>query len=776
MQMLYQTLEGDSRDLAENVKHERQLRLIGPTNNGKSHLARCVAQLWVASGADSFCGRWIEAKPIKMTTMEEHLWSAREDSADGVHREVWGPLRYLWELAKRNPYSRFALILNESNRGGLFNILNAVWWEPRRAIGDKLDPKRDPPANLALIFTENPATADYSVIGGDDEALRTRLGKAATWAVVHCGVASSEREELKALCKGFVDTSNVGSNFVIKATGQGINSQHLSQALEELGWPAETLLEESAAGEQLRIARHLLQVAASVEATGLAASEEGYEDMSDVSEEPSALDVTPIVRSPLPAAAASWNCDWTNPKAVVQLIQAKGGNVLRKAVLENNSLIDNKEVVIAAVSKAPTLLQLASPRLREDEEVVETAILANGNMLQHASPKLRANKDLVLKAINADVRALTHASDDLRGDKDVMLAAVEQDGDLVLPLATTSLLGGDLEEVVLAAVRQNGDALQYVNAGLLGSAFKKVVLKAIGQTSHALKYAGDLRGDKDVVLAAVRKYGGRLKHASASLLGGDLEEVVLAAVRQNGEALQYVDASLPGGAFKNVVLTAVEQTGGALQFAKDMRKDRGIVLAAVRQNGEALQFASDGLRGDEEVVRAAMQRKPGVLRFASEVINTDRAFVLEAIKQHGQNVIGYMSDTLKGDKTFMLDLFRRWAEALKFIPIVSIESWLNLPPVHGSGGQKLYAMSKPDLQDLCDKAGIPYNGIKGDSYVGDSRPKLWSKIGERLLELESGESRDKRPLENGSESVAKHRLVRGGPSGINRDQQQPPQY
>ena len=214
IQRLFETLEGESPHLAENVKHARQLRLIGPTNNGKSHLARCVAQLWVASGADANSGRWIEAKPIKMTTMEEHLWSAREDSGDGVRREVWGPLRYLWEFAKLNPHARFALILNESNRGGLFNILNAVWWEPRRAIGVELDSARDPPANLAIIFTENPATADYSVVGGDDEALSTRLGAAATWAVVHGG--NTDNGELKRLCgvpPKMIDMSHVGLNF-----------------------------------------------------------------------------------------------------------------------------------------------------------------------------------------------------------------------------------------------------------------------------------------------------------------------------------------------------------------------------------------------------------------------------------------------------------------------------------------------------------------------------------------------------------------------------------
>ena len=91
-----------------------------------------------------------------MTTMEEHLWVAREEATS---RALWGPLRYLWHLACNHKRARFALILNESNRGDLFNALNAVWWEPRRAISD--EGSAFFPTNLALIFTDNPQTAEY---------------------------------------------------------------------------------------------------------------------------------------------------------------------------------------------------------------------------------------------------------------------------------------------------------------------------------------------------------------------------------------------------------------------------------------------------------------------------------------------------------------------------------------------------------------------------------------------------------------------------------------
>eukprot|EP00304_Pavlova_gyrans_P000741 CAMPEP_0206045198 /NCGR_PEP_ID=MMETSP1466-20131121/15276_1 /ASSEMBLY_ACC=CAM_ASM_001126 /TAXON_ID=44452 /ORGANISM="Pavlova gyrans, Strain CCMP608" /LENGTH=612 /DNA_ID=CAMNT_0053420129 /DNA_START=147 /DNA_END=1982 /DNA_ORIENTATION=+ len=181
-------LKYEGHDLAHNVTNNRQLKLVGPSNNGKSHLARMIAGLWVASGVKG--GSWLQAT-IEMTTLREHLWTCREGGERAM--EVWGPLRYLWHKAHAHVDARFALVLHEANRGGLFNALNALWWEKRREYsrhhdgtrgrldsGPALDERRlrqeecHLPSNLALIFTENPGTDQYSVVGGDD-ALATRL-------------------------------------------------------------------------------------------------------------------------------------------------------------------------------------------------------------------------------------------------------------------------------------------------------------------------------------------------------------------------------------------------------------------------------------------------------------------------------------------------------------------------------------------------------------------------------------------------------------------------
>ena len=228
---LYSALQGDG-DEKQNVRRARQLKIVGPSNNGKTELAQWMARMWVASAEDPTKGGWIETF-VTMETMDAHLWSARE-STGSAPREVWGPLRYLFQQSLDNPDSRFALVLHESNRGGLFNALNRIWWEKRRNYpnNDGIPEGEELPPNLALIFTENPATADYATIGDGDDALRTRLPPESTFALVRGGTNESELAELGFSGKEGRDfsTENVGLFYAMGAEG-GYSSQDWKEYL-----------------------------------------------------------------------------------------------------------------------------------------------------------------------------------------------------------------------------------------------------------------------------------------------------------------------------------------------------------------------------------------------------------------------------------------------------------------------------------------------------------------------------------------------------------------
>merc|ERR1712136_388151 len=97
--------------------------------------------------------------------------------------------------------------------------------------------------------------------------------------------------------------------------------------------------------------------------------------------------------------------------------------------------------------------------------------------------------------------------------------------------------------------------------------------------------------------------GVALEFAPAELRGN--RDIVLAAIEQNGEALRHASAELRSD--REVVLKAIVDSEWALAYAADeLRTSWSFVLGAVRLNGAALQHANNELEEDPEIVIAAM--------------------------------------------------------------------------------------------------------------------------------------------------------------------------
>lgn len=117
--------------------------------------------------------------------------------------------------------------------------------------------------------------------------------------------------------------------------------------------------------------------------------------------------------------------------------------------------------------------------------------------------------------------------------------------------------------------------------------------------------SSEVRDNRNVVLAAVKRNGRELKWASANLK--DDVEVALVAVAQNGMAL--ADVSKARRIHRDIVLTAVKQNGLALEFAGwKLRNDKEIVMAAVQQNGLALEYATRKLRNNKDLIVIAINQ------------------------------------------------------------------------------------------------------------------------------------------------------------------------
>ena len=254
---------------------------------------------------------------------------------------------------------------------------------------------------------------------------------------------------------------------------------------------------------------------------------------------------------------------------------------------------------------------------------------------------------------------------DPRSIKDIVTAALKEKKLLGLPDAFI-FYGPDKEIINLEDMDVNGfsagDRVTLTVQPIVWSPKKKQMIAAVTQDSYFLGGASaELKADKDVVFAAVRKYGRALECASVKLRAD--KDVVLAAVRQCGWAILAASAELR--ADREVVLAAVGPCGRALQYASAaLKADKELVLAAVRQNGGALEHVSFGLINDRDVVFAAVRQDGRALRYVSQELRADKDVVFAAVRQNG-SALKYASEGLRADKEVVLAAVRQNGRALE---------------------------------------------------------------------------------------------------------------
>jgi hypothetical protein len=294
----------------------------------------------------------------------------------------------------------------------------------------------------------------------------------------------------------------------------------------------------------------------------------------------------------------------------------------------------DRDVILAIIPKHPQVVECMCHSLRDDVEVFE-AILKNSifpnHFLQHFSERIRSSPTLMLKVLKhpCGLPSLAYVSQCLRNEKEFLLQVIEE--------------------------ASHGTTL--------------------------LKYAShQLRAEKDVVLAAVRKSGMNLKHAAYSLRRDSM--VVLAACAQNGGAFKYC---LPGQLRETLIedrsfVLNVLQTAPR-SLARDcvdrFKNDHQVVLEAVG-NGLGWSDIPCELQQDCDFVKLAVHRKPSLYMEISEGFKENRDVAFEALNAHGvqDDVILEATDRvpeLLEDRAAMLAVAKNWwsdvfQETLQFSP------------------------------------------------------------------------------------------------------------
>jgi hypothetical protein len=136
---------------------------------------------------------------------------------------------------------------------------------------------------------------------------------------------------------------------------------------------------------------------------------------------------------------------------------------------------NDREIVLAAVTRAPEAFQNASDDLKRDRDVVLEAVKKNGEVLRYARA-MNDYREIVLEAVKRDPVALEYASDELKNDREIVRVAVEKDG-LALLYASDELKNNP--EIVHVAVEKDGRALKYASDELQSS--WEMVLLAEGE-------------------------------------------------------------------------------------------------------------------------------------------------------------------------------------------------------------------------------------------------------------------------------------------------------
>lgn len=191
----------------------------------------------------------------------------------------------------------------------------------------------------------------------------------------------------------------------------------------------------------------------------------------------------------------------------------------------------------------------------------------------------------------------------------------------------------------IASVAEDWRTLQHAPAE--ARADPEVVCEAMRNSDgEALLFASDeLRGDREYVLGASQEIGpGVLQHASAELKADRAFMMEVVDYCPPGEVLHFMPDELREELLsdRDFVLQAVQDAGAEMldSVPETLRGQRDFILAVadVCPPGEALSYATDALRAE---------------------LYADRAFMLQAVRAVGAEVLEDASEALRGDRDFL---------------------------------------------------------------------------------------------------------------------------
>lgn len=305
---------------------------------------------------------------------------------------------------------------------------------------------------------------------------------------------------------------------------------------------------------------------------------------------------------------------------------------------------------------------------------------------------LRSDRDFHLKLLGLRGSFLEVESEENRDDAEMVLAAVRQDG---RSLEFASKRCRASKEIVEAAVSNDGTALEFASASL--QADREIVLKAVSHSGHALAYAAShLRSDQEIARTAIENNPMALEFVARRPQDGQFyEDLVHIAVEKNPAVLQYVtpdtlqdmDFLLPHleknpylySSLPTVIKNKKEVYETILALQPSLidqaplkaRKNAKSWEDVIGQSPIDFSKLPRSITIDSETALAHFTVFPHDLAKAPPCYRTNRAFILDLIRQQDQNygtkfIIENMDKSLTHDREIMQEAVRRDGYAMEF--------------------------------------------------------------------------------------------------------------
>ena len=162
-----------------------------------------------------------------------------------------------------------------------------------------------------------------------------------------------------------------------------------------------------------------------------------------------------------------------------------------------SKLVDDEEVILAAIKNSEIDISLASPTLIEDRDFIIKCVRVNPRIIQYI-PGYCNDREIIKEAVKKDGYALQYALDDLVNDKDFVLEMVRIDNNAYL------FIGEDLiydRDIALEAIKSsNGIILPEVYGLMKMNNYEELFYLGIELAEKEfIKYIDDSNSHEDLV-------------------------------------------------------------------------------------------------------------------------------------------------------------------------------------------------------------------------------------------------------------------------------------